>query len=77
MARQQASRREFVQTWDSLKRAIELGFAVEADATRVDVGFAWLQDGRLGAGQRFSIITDPVTLALNRALLRAEGTHAT
>jgi hypothetical protein len=43
------------------------------DAARVDIAFAWLEDGRPGPGQRFAVITDTVTPVLDRALVGAQG----
>ncbi len=73
VAHQQASRREFGAAWSSLDRAAALGPGEPVDAARLDVAFAWLHDARPGPGQRFAVITDAVTPALDRALVGAEG----
>ncbi len=43
------------------------------DDARVEIAFAWLEDARPGPGQRFAVITDAVTPALDRALVSAQG----
>lgn len=73
LARQQAARGEFGQAWSSLDRAAALGSAEAAEAARVDVAFAWLEDARPGPGRPFNVITETVTPALDRALLSAKG----
>ena len=73
IARQQASRREFTGAWASLDRATQVRASEEVDRARVDIAFAWLEDARPGPGQKFAVITDPVTPALDRALVSAEG----
>lgn len=73
VARQQASRRDFAAAWTSLDRAAEVRAGEEVDRARVEIAFAWLQDARPGPGQRFAVITDTVTPALDRALVSAEG----
>lgn len=69
LARQQAGRGEFVDAWQSLDRADERSRTPESDAARLDIAFRWLEDGRPGAGQPFTRITDAVMPALDRALL--------
>ena len=73
VARQQASRGEFATAWTSLERANEVRPGDAVDAARIDIAFAWLEDARPGPGQRFAVITDPVTPALDRALVSAQG----
>jgi hypothetical protein len=73
VARQQASRGEFPAAWTSLDRAAQVRASDEVEQARVEIAFAWLQDARPGPGQRFAVITDPVTPALDRALVTAEG----
>ena len=73
VARQQASRGEFAAAWTSLDRAAQVRAGEAVDAARVEIAFAWLEDARPGPGQRFAVITDPVTPALDRALVSAEG----
>ena len=75
VARAQASRREFAEAWKSLDRALALNPGETAESARVEIGCAWLQDAQPGPGQRFSLITDAVTPALDRALLNAHGTR--
>jgi tetratricopeptide (TPR) repeat protein len=72
VARQQASRREFAAAWTSLDRAEKARAGETVDRARVEIAFAWLQDARPGPGQRFAVITDAVTPALDRALVSAE-----
>jgi hypothetical protein len=73
VARQQASRREFSAAWTSLDRAAQVRASEDVDRARVEIAFAWLQEARPGPGQRFAVITDAVTPALDRALVSAEG----
>ena len=73
VAHQQASRGEFAAAWASLDRAAEVRAGEAVDAARVEIAFAWLQDARPGPGQRFAVITDAVTPALDRALVSAAG----
>ena len=73
VARQQASRREFAAAWTSLDRATQVRAGEAVDRARVEIAYAWLQDARPGPGQRFAVITDAVTPALDRALVSAEG----
>ena len=75
VARQQAARRAFTEAWKSLDRAEALGSSDNVAAARVDVAIAWLQDARPGADKPFSVITDAVTPALDRALLSAQGSR--
>jgi len=69
LARQQAARNEFAEAWRSLDRAEERSRTEATDATRLDVAFRWLEEGRPGPDQPFSRITDAVVPALDRALL--------
>jgi hypothetical protein len=69
LARQQADRGEFTEAWQSLDRADERSRTRESDAARLDIAFRWLEEGRPGAGQPFTRITDAVMPALDRALL--------
>jgi hypothetical protein len=69
LARQQAGRGEFAEAWRSLDRAEERSRTETTDATRLDVAFRWLEDGRPGPDQPFSRITDAVVPALDRTLL--------
>jgi hypothetical protein len=69
LARQQAARGEFADSWKSLDRADERAKSDATDEARLDIGFRWLQDGRPGPAQPFSKITDAVVPALDRALL--------
>lgn len=73
VARQQASRQDFPAAWASLDRAAQVRAGEAVDDARVDIAFAWLQDARPGPGQRFAVITDAVTPALDRALVSAQG----
>ena len=73
VARQQASRGEFAAAWTSLDRAAEVRPGEAVDDARVEIAFAWLEDARPGPGQRFAVITDAVTPALDRALVSAQG----
>jgi hypothetical protein len=73
IARQQASRSEFSAAWTSLDRAAQVRASEDVDSARVEIAFAWLQEARPGPGQRFAVITDAVTPALDRALVSAEG----
>ena len=73
VARQQASRGEFAAAWTSLDRAAQARAGEAVDRARVEIAFAWLQDARPGPGQKFAVITDAVTPALDRALVTAEG----
>jgi hypothetical protein len=73
VARQQASRREFPAAWTSLDRAAQVRPGEAVDEARVEIAFAWLRDARPGPGQKFAVITDAVTPALDRALVGAEG----
>src|SRR6185503_14474524 len=69
LARQQAGRGEFAEAWRSLDRAEERSRTDATEATRLDVAFRWLEEGRPGPDQPFSRITDAVVPALDRALL--------
>jgi hypothetical protein len=69
LARQQAGRNEFAEAWQSLDRAEERSRTEATNAARLDVAFKWLEEGRPGANQPFSRITDAVVPALDRALL--------
>jgi len=69
LARQQADRGEFADAWRSLDRAEERSRTDATAAARLDIGFRWLEEGRPGADQPFSRITDAVVPALDRALL--------
>ena len=69
LARQQADRGEFAEAWRSLDRAEDRSRTDTTAAARLDIGFRWLEDGRPGADQPFSRITDAVVPALDRALL--------
>jgi hypothetical protein len=69
LARQQAGRGEFAEAWRSLDRAEERSRTETTGATRLDVAFRWLEEGRPGPEQPFSRITDAVVPALDRALL--------
>jgi hypothetical protein len=73
MARQQAARNEFTQAWSSLDRAAAAASSDAVAAARVEIAFAWLQEGRPGPGRPFATITDTVTPALDQALVKAEG----
>ena len=73
MARQQAARSEFTQAWSSLDRAAAAANSEAVAAARLEIAFAWLQEGRPGPGRPFSTITDTVTPALDQALVKAEG----
>jgi hypothetical protein len=73
MARQQAARSEFTQAWSSLDRAAAAADSDAVAAARLEIAFAWLQEGRPGPGRPFSTITDTVTPALDQALVKAEG----
>jgi hypothetical protein len=72
-ARGQASRRAFPDAWKSLDQAAALNPGAHVDSARVEIGSAWLEDSDPGPGNRFNVITDPVTPALDRALLTATG----
>jgi len=69
LARQQAGRGEFAEAWRSLDRAEERSRTEATGTARLDVAFRWLEEGRPGADQPFSRITDAVVPALDRALL--------
>jgi hypothetical protein len=71
LARQQASRGAFADAWASLDKAGALQPGEPVDSARVDIAFAWLEEARPGPGRPFSVITDTVTPALDRALLNA------
>lgn len=75
VARQQASRGDFAEAWKSLESAAGLQPGDQVESARVDIAFAWLQEGRPGPGRPFSVITDAVTPALDRALLNASGSR--
>ena len=72
LARQQAGRGEFADAWRSLDRAEERSRTEATGATRLDIAFRWLEDGRPGPDQPFSRITDAVVPALDRALLEPQ-----
>jgi Flp pilus assembly protein TadD len=72
LARQQADLGEFAEAWRSLDRAEDQSRTDATDSARLDVAFRWLEDGRAGAGQPFSRITDAVGPALDRALLNPQ-----
>jgi Tfp pilus assembly protein PilF len=69
LARQQADRGEFAEAWQSLDRAEQRSRTPALDSARLEIAFRWLEEGRPGAGQPFTRITDAVTPALDRALL--------
>jgi hypothetical protein len=73
VARQQAARGEFLQAWSSLDRAAALSNSDALAAARLDIAFAWLQEGRPGPGRPFSTITDAVTPVLDQALVKTQG----
>lgn len=73
MARQQAARSEFTQAWSSLDRAAAAANSDAVAAARLEIAFAWIQEGRPGPGRPFSTITDTVTPALDQALVKASG----
>jgi len=73
VARQQAARGDFAAAWASAERAAALADSEELDTLRVEVAFAWLEEGRPGPGKTFRTITDTVTPALDHALAKAQG----
>ena len=73
VARQQASRGDYADAWSSLERAATVSPGDALTALRVEVAFAWLQEGRATAGKPFRVITDAVTPVLDQALSKAEG----
>ena len=75
MAHGQASRQAFPEAWKSLDRAAALNPGETVESARVEIGLAWLEAGRPGPGNQFSVITDAVTPALDRALLMAAGSR--
>jgi hypothetical protein len=72
-AREQAAQGEFLQAWSSLDRAAVLANSEALAAARLDIAFAWLQEGRPAPGRPFSTITDAVTPVLDQALVKAQG----
>jgi hypothetical protein len=72
-ARQQAARGEYAEAWTSLERAATLSNREALAALRVDVAFAWLEEGRATPGKPFRSITDAVTPVLDQALTKAQG----
>ena len=71
--RLQAGRGDYAEAWTSLDRAAAVSTSEALTALRIDVAFAWLEEGRPGPGKAFRTITDAVTPVLDQALTKAQG----